>query len=76
VIVRFAAHADHSTFSIDRKPRGPDGRWRTEAAIKTLIDHRNAVPEDILLTSRRHTFRRGREHFNVKPAFLFGGGLH
>jgi hypothetical protein len=30
-----------------------------EAAIKILIDRRSAVPEDILLISRRHTFRRG-----------------
>ena len=42
-----------------------------EATIKTLIDRRNAVPEDILLTSSR-----GRENFNVKHALLFGDGLH
>ncbi len=35
------------------------GDVEPEATIKTMIDRGNAVREDILLTSRRHTFCRG-----------------
>jgi hypothetical protein len=40
-----------------------------EAANKILSDRRNAVPEDILLISRRHTFRRAAK-FQRKACFL------